>query len=58
MRIEGKYKAKRWFKPWMFVAAVTPYFFLRRLWGVGYDTRCDVMDALMEWKFHRPAGRD
>lgn len=51
MRIQNRYRAKPWVRPWMFWALIYPYRLLMNIAHLHRHTVEDVKDDLYEWRF-------
>ena len=51
MRIKGRHRAKKWFKPWMFCVLFYQIHFFSNLKYLHRHTTEDVKEALWEWDF-------
>lgn len=51
MRVQNRYKAKPWFKPWMFRIMTYPWFLARNITQLHQATCEDIDDMLFEWDF-------
>ncbi len=49
MRIQGRYKARIWFRPWVFWLVMYPTFLLVHIIMAPFYAADDVRDAIDEW---------
>lgn len=54
VRMKNRYTPKKWFKRWMFWAAVYPFHFACNLAALHRYTAEDVRDDIYEWGFPTP----